>query len=212
MKFSLAHLTIKRPVATIMIVLMVVVLGFSAVIDIPRDLMPNMELPMALVMTTYSNASPEEVETMVTSTLEASLAAVEDLNEMISYSMEGTSIVLVEFNYGTDMNFASLNMREKIALVSDYLPDTCSEPMVMKLDMNTLPTMQLYVSADMPLEELNALVENNVTNYFERASGVASVSVTGGVDEEISVVFNQESLANYGLTLSQYPRYLQLRI
>ena len=208
MKFSLAHITIRRPVATIMVVLMIVVLGFSAILDIPRDLMPSMELPMSLVVTSYPNASPEEVETMVTAPLESALASVEDLSELISYSMEGRSMIMVQFNFGTNMDMAALNMREKIALVSGYLPDTTGDPMVMKLDMNTLPTMQLYVSADMPLNDLNSLVEDNVVNYFERAAGVASVSVTGGLDEEIAVVFNQESLANYGLSLSTISQIL----
>ena len=123
-------------------------------------------------------------------------------------ALENTSVVLIEFNFGTDMNFASLDMREKIALVEDYLPDTTTKPMVMKLNMNALPTMQLYVSADLPLEELNTIVEDNVVNYFERAAGVASVSMTGGLEEEISIVFNQESLTNYGLNLQTIAQIL----
>ena len=208
MKFSLAKLTIRRPVSTIMVVLIVIVLGFSAFLDIPKDLMPKMELPYALVMTTYPNASPEEVESMVTVPVEQALAQVENLSNMVSYSLENTSVVLIEFNFGTDMNFASLDMREKIALVEDYLPDTTTKPMVMKLNMNALPTMQLYVSADLPLEELNTIVEDNVVNYFERAAGVASVSMTGGLEEEISIVFNQESLTNYGLNLQTIAQIL----
>ena len=208
MKFSLAKLTIRRPVSTIMVVLMVIVLGVSAFMDIPKDLMPEMELPYALVMTTYPNASPEEVESMVTVTVEQALAQVENLSDMISYSLENTSVVLIQFNFGTDMNFASLDMREKISLIEDYLPDTCSQPMVMKLNMNALPTMQVYVSADLPLEELNSIVEDNVVSYFERSSGVASVSVNGGLDEEISIVFSQENLTNYGLTLQTISQIL----
>ena len=208
MKFSLAKLTIKRPVSTIMVVLMVIVLGVSAFLDIPKDLMPEMELPYALVMTSYPNASPEEVESMVTVTVEQALAQVENLSDMISYSLENTSVVLIQFNFGTDMNFASLDMREKISLIEDYLPDTCSQPMVMKLNMNALPTMQVYVSADLPLEELNSIVEDNVVSYFERSSGVASVSVNGGLEEEISIVFSQENLTNYGLTLQTIAQIL----
>ena len=208
MKFSLAKLTIRRPISTIMVVMMVIVLGVSAFMDIPKDLMPEMELPYALVMTSYPNASPEEVETMVTVPVEQSLAQVENLSDMISYSLENTSVVLIQFNFGTDMNFASLDMREKISLIEDYLPDTCSQPMVMKLNMNALPTMQVYVSSDLPLEELNATVEDNIVNYFERASGVASVSVQGGLDEEISIVFSQENLTNYGLSLQTIAQIL----
>ncbi|MBR5756180.1 MAG: efflux RND transporter permease subunit, partial [Firmicutes bacterium] len=183
MKFSLSHLTIKRPVSTIMVLLMVVVLGISAMIGIPKDLMPKIELPVALVMTSYSNASPDEVESLVTATIESALASVEGLDEMVSYSLEGSSIILMSFKTDTNMNFATLDMREAISLVEDYLPDGVSKPMVLKLDLNSLPIMQIYVSADMPLEELNGIVKDNVVPYFERSKGVASVSLTGGLDE-----------------------------
>lgn len=208
MKFSLSHLTIKRPVSTIMVLLMVVVLGVSALINIPKDLMPNIELPVALVMTTYSNAAPEEVESVVTSTIESALASVEGVDEMVSYSMEGTSIVLLVFQMDTDMNFATLDMREAISIVEDYLPSGVSKPMVLKMDFNALPIMQIYVSSDMPLEELTGIVNDNVVPYFKRSKGVASVSVTGGVDDVVSVEFAQESLTNYGLTLSMISQVL----
>ena len=192
-----------------MLLLIVVVLGVFSVISIPLDLMPAIELPVAMVMTTYSNSSPEEVESMVTEPLESVLASVEGLEAIISYSMEGTSIVAVQFDMDTDMNFATLDMREKIALVADYLPDTASEPMVMKMDMNSMPVIQLYISSDeMTLAELNEKVEDNLVPYFERASGVASVSVSGGVSEEVAVKFSQEELNLYGLTLSTVAQLL----
>lgn len=200
---NLSSLSIKRPVATVMILLMIVVLGAVAMVSIPMDLMPDIEAPVALVMTTYGGASPEEIESMVTETLEGALASVEDLDTMISYSMENSSIIVLQFNYDTDMNFATLNMREKIALVSDYLPDACSEPMVMKMNMNMMPTAQIYISSEnMTLSELNTLVKNNIVPQLERASGVASTSMLGGVEEEVAIKFNQEALANYGLSLS----------
>lgn len=208
MKWSLSKITIRRPVATIMVTLIVVVLGISAILGIPRDLMPNIELPVAMVITNYSNASPEEVETMVTAPVEQSLASVEGLDEMMSYSMEGMSVVVIAFQMDTDMDFAALNMREKIALISDYLPEGVGDPLVMKLDMNTMPVMQIYVSADIPLEELTGRVEDQVVPYFERSAGVASVSAYGGVEEEIAIQFSQESLLGYGLTLSTVSQIL----
>lgn len=208
MKFNFSKITIKRPVATIMITLMVVVLGLSAILNIPKDLMPNIELPVAMVITSYSNASPEEVEAIVTEPLEQALSSVENLDQMNSFSMEGMSIVVVSFQMETDMNFASLNMREKIALVSDYLPSGASDPIVMKLDMNTMPIMQIYVSADLPLDELNARVEEKVVPYFDRSAGVASAAVSGGVKEEIAIEFTQESLEGYGVNLSMISQIL----
>jgi hydrophobic/amphiphilic exporter-1 (mainly G- bacteria), HAE1 family len=208
MKLTLSDIAIKRPIATIMITLMVVVVGISAIIGIPRDLMPDIELPVAMVITNYSNASPEEVERMITEPIEQSLASVENLDEMTSYSMEGMSIVMISFQMDTDMDFASLNMREKIALISDYLPTGSSDPLVMKLDMNTMPIMQVYVSADLPLEELNLRIEDNVLSYLERSAGVASVSLYGGVKEEIAIEFSQESLAGYGINMTSVAQIL----
>ncbi|MBQ2748003.1 MAG: efflux RND transporter permease subunit, partial [Firmicutes bacterium] len=206
---NLSSLSIRRPVATIMILLIVVVLGVSSMFNIPLDLMPEIELPIAMVMTTYSNSSPEEVESMITVPVESALASVEGLDSLISYSMEGMSIVAVQFEMDRNMDFATLDMREKIALISDYLPEDAADPMVMKMDMNSLPVVQLYISSDeMSLVELNNKINDNLVPYFERASGVASVEVTGGVSEEIAIQFSQEELASYGLSLSTIAQML----
>ncbi|MBE6030971.1 MAG: efflux RND transporter permease subunit [Clostridiales bacterium] len=206
---NLASLSIRRPVATAMLLVMVIVLGVFSLTSIPMDLMPSIELPVAMVMTTYSNSSPEEVENMVTKPVEAALASVEGLEALISYSMEGMSIVAVQFTMDTDMDFASLDMREKIALISDYLPETASEPMVMKLDMNSLPVVQLYITSDtMSLAELNNRIENSVVPYLERASGVASVDVSGGISEEVLIEFNQAEASAYGIDLATISQIL----
>ena len=206
---NLSTISIKRPVATVMILLIVVVLGIFSVIGIPLDLMPDIELPVAVVMTSYSNSSPEEVESMVTVPIESALASVEGMEKLISYSMEGVSLVAVQFEMKRDMDFATLDMREKIALISDYLPDTATEPMVMKMDMNSMPIVQLYISSDeMTLSELTAKIEDDLVPYFERASGVASVSVQGGLNEEVAIQFSQEELNLYGLSLSSVAQLL----
>ncbi len=205
---NLSEISIKRPVATVMLVLMVVVLGVYSFLYTPKDLMPDIELPVAIVMTTYNGASPEEIETMVTAPVEQSLASVENLDTMVSYSMENTSVVMLRFDVNTDMNFATLDMREAISLISDYLPDDATEPMVIKMDMDMLPVMQVYVSGDMELEKLNTTLKNDVLSYFERSSGVASVSMLGGVEEQIAIEFNQETLSGYGLNLATLTQIL----
>ncbi|MFV0517635.1 MAG: efflux RND transporter permease subunit [Aminipila sp.] len=205
---NLSSISIKRPIATIMLMLMVVVVGVSSLIGIPQDLFPKIEYPVALVMTTYGNASPEEVETMITEPIEQSLASVEGLDEMMSMSMPGMSIVMVQFQMDTDMNFATLNMREKIALITGFLPDDAGDPTVLKMDMSAMPIAQIYVSGDMSLNQLNNQIEDNVMNYFERVAGVASVQALGGVEEEIAVQISQEKLSGYGLTLAQIAQIL----
>ena len=205
---NLSSISIKRPVATIMLTLMVVVVGIYSMMSIPKDLMPDIELPVAMVMTTYNGASPAEIETMITEPVEQALASVENLDMMMSYSMENTSIVMMRFNVDTDMDFASLNMREAVAMISDYLPEDATEPKVMKMDMNMMPVMQIYISGDMELANLNNIIENDIMSYFERSTGVASVSASGGVDEEIAIAFSQESLGGYGLNLSTVSQIL----
>ena len=206
MNFS--SLAIKRPVATIMLLLMVVVVGVSALVGIPLDLLPKIEYPVALVMATYPNASPEEVESMVTKPIEQALATVEGLDQMQSMTSEGQSIVMVQFQIDTDMNFASLDMREKVAMVAPMLPADVSDPTVLKMDMSATPVIQLYISGEKSLVELNNEIEGNILSSMERVAGVASVSVVGGIEEEVSVKFNQEKLQGYGLSLSQVSQIL----
>lgn len=206
MNFS--NLSIKRPVATIMIMLMVVVIGVMSIFSIPEDLLPDIEYPIAVAIASYPNASPEEVETLVTKPLEQALASVSDLDTLTSMSLQSQSVIILQFQMDTDMNFATLNMREKIAMIEDYLPDKVDTPMVLKMDVNAMSSAQIFVSGDMSLESLTDMVNDNVVSYFERTSGVASVSVSGGLEDEIAMTVNQETLQGYGLSLSTLSQVL----
>lgn len=193
---------IMRPVSTIMLMLIIVVLGAVSFSKLPIDLYPKMELPVAIVMVQYPNAAPTEIENLVTKPVEQQIATVENIKTISSFSMEGTSIVVCQFENGTEMNFASLGMREKVALIADYLPDNSTEPMIITMNPDMMPVSQIYVSGDLPLEELNALVEDEVAPALERSEGVAAASKFGGTENQISVKFDQERLAGYGLTLN----------
>lgn len=205
---NLSKIAVKRPVTTVILLLIVVLIGFVSIMGLPLDLFPNIEMPVAAVMVQYPNASPEEIENMVTKPIEQQLATVQKLDKLVSMTMAGSSITMVQFDMGTDMNFATLEMREKIALVKGFLPEDATDPIVMKMDLNATPVMQVYVSGDLPLSELYKRVDGDITSSFERVSGVASVSVTGGVEREVAVTFSQERLAGYGLTLAQISQML----
>lgn len=199
---------VKRPVTTVMLLLIVVLLGVTSLFGIPMDLMPDMEIPVAIVMTSYPNASPQEVETMITQPMESALASVEGLDTMASITMAGSSVVMIEFDMATDMNFATLDMREKVAMIKRYLPENASDPMIMKMNMNAAPIMQVYVSGDMSLDQLYHRVDESVVSAIERASGVASVSVSGGLKTEIAVTLDQERLLGYGLSMASLSQML----
>ena len=208
MNFSFSSISVKRPVTTIMLLMIVVLLGVTSVMGIPMDLMPEMEIPVAIAMISYPNASPEEVETMITRPVEAALASCEGLKSITSMTSAGSSVTMIEFEMNTDMNFATLDMREKIAMVEGYLPENSTDPMIMKLNLNSTPVIQVYVSGDMPLDQLYNRVQDSVVSGFERASGVASVSVSGGLEKEIAVILDQERLLGYGLSMSTVAQML----
>jgi hydrophobic/amphiphilic exporter-1 (mainly G- bacteria), HAE1 family len=206
MNFS--KISIDRPVTTVMMVLVIILVGTVSLMGIPMDLLPDIEFPVAIVIVQYPNASPEEVETMVTKPLEQSLASVENMDSISSMTTEGRSIIIVNFAMETDMDFAALDMREKVSMVEGFLPEGSSDPMVLKMSMDFTPVVQVYVSGDKPLAELNREVEDNILSYLERSRGVASVDVYGGISEEVTIEFDQEKLNGYGLSLSTISQLL----
>ncbi|MDD3349914.1 MAG: efflux RND transporter permease subunit [Eubacteriales bacterium] len=199
---NLSKLSIHHPVTAIMMVFIIVLVGFVSLSGMPMDLLPEIELPVAIAYVDYPNASPEEVESMVTKPLEQALASVQDLDSLSSMTSEGISIIMVQFDMGADMDFATLDMREKISIIESYLPESASKPMVFKMSMDFTPVVQMYISSDKPLSELNREVEDSILSYVKRSPGVASAESFGGIGEEVSISFDQEKLAGYGLTLS----------
>ena len=200
---------INRAVTTSMIFIAVIVVGIVAMMNIPKDLFPEMSLPYIIVFTSYNGAGPSEVESLVTKTLESSLASVSDLKNMSSVSSNGTSMVMLEFNDTIDMDFAALNVREKIDLVKNYLPDGASSPMVVQINPDQMSTLSLSVSSEKyDVVKLKSFVEDNVQPELEKINGVAEVALSGGKERVIKVVCQPEKLNAYGLTTSNISQLL----
>ncbi|MDR2296358.1 MAG: efflux RND transporter permease subunit [Clostridiales Family XIII bacterium] len=205
---SFSKLSVKRPVTTVMLMLIIVVLGAISFSRLSIDLFPEIELPYAIVVVQYPNAAPTEVETMLTRPIEQQVATVESIKSMTSMSMDSMAIVMAEFEASTDMNFACLNLREAVDLIGGYLPDDATDPMIIAMDPDMMPVSVIYVSSELPLSELQQIVDDEVLPAIERTEGVASASAFGGREKEIGVEINQERLAGYGLTLSQIAQIL----
>jgi len=203
------EISVKRPVAILMCVLIVLVLGGVSLSKIPVDLMPDISFPIAIVSTTYSGVAPQEIETIVTKPIENAVATVNNVKSIQSISSEGSSIVIAEFNSGTDMDFATLNMREKIDMIKGYLPDDVGDPVVMKIDPNMLPIVTISVTNGSDDIALKSFTEDNIKPRLERLSGVASVSLAGGRTQEIQVNVDPQRAAGYGISLSQIMTILQ---
>jgi len=208
MNFS--EISVKRPVAITMVFLIILLLGAVSLQRLNLDLLPEMNLPMALAMTEYSGAGPEEIENLITRPLEGALGTVNGVKNINSVSSRGQSVIMVEFAWGTDMNFALNQMREKIDLLTNVLPDGAQKPMLLKLDPNMMPIMVLGVGGDMDLATLGTLAEEVIQPNLERINGVASVSVEGGVTREIRISAIPQRLQAYGLTLDSIVNQLRM--
>lgn len=206
---KLADLAVNRPVAITMFFIAVIVLGVVAMGALNLDLLPELNLPMAAVITSYPGSSPEEVERLVTEPLEESLSTVQGVEHVSSISQVGSSMVMLEFDWDTDIDFAALDMREKVDLVKGFLPDDAQEPMVMQLDPTMMPVVVVGVTGEMDQVTLRDFVEDVVKNRLERLDGVAAVSLIGGEQQEIQVLVHPEQLQNYGLSLPQVVQSLQ---
>lgn len=200
---KLSHLSVDRPVMVTMILIAVLVLGGVSFTGLSLDLMPELNLPIAVVSTNYTGASPEEMENIVTKPLENALATTSDVENIISNSSVGTSAIMVEFDWDTDMANATLEMREKVEMIEGYLPDDASKPMVLQIDPNMMPVMQFAVTADRDIEEIKSIVEDSVITQLESLDGVASVAITGGREREISVLVDPARLDSYQLSIGQ---------
>ncbi|MBC2721735.1 efflux RND transporter permease subunit [Desulfosporosinus sp.] len=200
---KLVEVSVKRPVTAIMTMLIIILLGFISLTRLPIDLMPNIEIPVSIVVTQYSGVGPQEIEKLITSPLEGAVSTVGNIKTVTSTTSEGSSIVIAEFKSGTDMDFATLQMREKVDQIKSRLPSEAGDPMVMKLDIGAMPVVILTLNGhDADLAKLQAIAEDELKPQLERVSGAASVSVIGGYEDQVEIKTHLEKMNGYGLTIN----------
>lgn len=200
---------IKRPITTIMVMLVFILAGLVSLSALKLDLMPSINIPIAAVSTTYVGAGPEEIESLVTKPVEEALGTVSNVDTITSTSSANSSMVIVQFVDGTDVDMAAIDLREKIDLVKSSLPEGANDPMVIKMDPSMLSSIMVGVHGDMDLSKLTTEIEDHVINRLERIDGVASVSMTGSVDQEVQVVLKPEKMQGYNVTVQQISGMLQ---
>ncbi len=198
-----SELSIKRPVATTMFYLAVVLIGIISFSRLAVDLFPSLQFPRLVIWTTYTNVSPEEVEQFISEPIESQVMQVAGIREVHSVSREGVSLVTLEFNWDADMEYAMLNVREKLDILRNSLPDLAGRPTILKADPNAEPIMSLAVSGRGGLAEIKGLAENVVKRRLEQIDGVALAAVTGGSDRQIRVEVDREVVESLGITLQQ---------
>ena len=185
--------SVKKPYTVLVGVIALLVFGFVTFSKLSTDLLPEMELPYVVVVTTYPGAAPERVESQVTEVLESSLGTVNGVENLTSTSSENYSMLTLEFSEGTNMDSAMINLSTALDQVT--LPDKCGKPMLLEVSMDMMPTMEVTVDYDdMDIYELSEFAENTLIPYLERQTGVASVTGMGLVDEMVEVRLDKEKV------------------
>lgn len=191
----LSKISVKKPYTVLVGVVLILVLGFMSFRNMSTDLLPSMEMPYAIVMTTYPGASPEEVESAVTKPVEQAMASISNMKEVSSMSNSNVSVVMLEFNEGADMDTATIDMRESLDAVAASWSDSIGSPTIMKINPDMMPILIAAVDCEGLDEfELADKLDADILPDIESVEGVASVSVSGNVEKKVDVIIQQDKL------------------
>ncbi len=185
---------IQRPILTTIIYLIVITLGAVSFSRLSIDLMPEVTFPTISVITTYENVGPQEIEESISRPIEEALAAIQGVEEITSTSSEGRSMVRVLFNWGTDLDVAANDIRDRIDRIITRLPEDIARPTIRKFDLSAFPIMLIGVASDLNPLDLRQIVEDQVKYRLERVPGVAAVDIRGGLYREIHVALQAAQL------------------
>jgi HAE1 family hydrophobic/amphiphilic exporter-1 len=183
----ISRFSVHRPIFTIMVVLMVLLLGAISLLRLPIDLMPDISYPTLSISCTYENAGPEEIEELITRPIEQAVSAVPGVDELTSVSVEGQGTVRVTFSWGTDLDAAANDIRDRLDRIIDKLPEDADRPTLRKFDLASYPILILGASSNLDPVKARRIIEDQVQYRLERVPGVAAVDIRGGLEREIHV-------------------------
>ncbi|MGB2807296.1 MAG: efflux RND transporter permease subunit [Sedimentisphaerales bacterium] len=200
---KLAQLSVNRPVTTMMIFVAMVVLGLVALSMLGLDLMPDMEIPAVSVLTAYQGAGPEEIETLLTKPMEDTLSTISGVDEVISVSKEGMSAVTLKFNWGEDIDESMNDVRARIDLIRERLPEDAESPVIFKFDLAMMPIAIIAITAEDSYPYLQDIVDDEIVDPIKRVKGVASATAGGGLERQIRVDIDRDRLTALNLSVDQ---------
>ena len=194
---------IQKPVTTALIFVAVIVIGIFSFLRLPIDQFPEMDPPYITVMTTYPGASASEMETNVTKIMENALTSVDHLKHITSQSKDNLSMVVLELEWGSNMDEAVNDVRSFVDMTKNNLPDNCGTPMIFKLSTSSMPVAQYSITADETYAGLDKILNDEVIPQLNQVDGIGNISLSGAPDRYVYVNIDQEKLDAYGLTLEQ---------
>jgi HAE1 family hydrophobic/amphiphilic exporter-1 len=200
---KLSRFAVNHPIFTIMAALILIILGTVSLTHLPIDLMPDITYPTLSVSTIYENASPEEVEELITRPIEEAMSAVPGAEEITSISTEGASRVRITFTWGTDLDAAANDIRDRLDRVVRHLPDTAEKPGLRKFDLASFPVLILGAHSNLDPLQMRRIIDDQVKYRIERLPGVAALDVHGGLDREVHVNLSADKIKALELPLDQ---------
>jgi hydrophobic/amphiphilic exporter-1 (mainly G- bacteria), HAE1 family len=201
---------VRRPVAITIIMLTLFGLGLYFANQVNVEFFPKLDIPMVSVTTVYPGAGPQEVEEQVTKKLEESLGTLGNLKKLSSTSQDSISLIVIEFEYGTNMVEAVADVREKIEQAKMSFPKDARAPVVVKADPSASPVMRLTLSGEMDLRALRTLADDDIKKDLEKIEGVGSVTVTGGFQREILIAVDGSKLKKFNLSPQQVLQAMEI--
>lgn len=207
----LQKVAIERPITTSMFFLFLILLGLISFSDLEINLLPNMEFPRLTIITKFQNASPEEVENLITKPISETVGTIKGLEKITSESLEGTSFVTLQFSWSTKIDFAAMEVREKVDLIRGVLPEDASKPLVSKFDPSQSPIIQVvfYPQEKTSIKDLRSFLKKEIKGYLDRIDGVALAQFSGGFQKEIQIEIDPISMHAHGISLKSIQEVIE---
>lgn len=206
---SIYSTSVKRPVTTILIFVALMVMGIYSLTQLPVDLYPEIELPFIGVVTTYSGASASDIETNVTRPVEDALNSVSNLKEITSTSSDGISVIFMNFEYGTNLDEASNDIRSNLSFIENYLPEDAENPTIMKFNSSMMPIIFYAITAKESYRGLEKILDEKIVNPLNRIEGVGAVSLAGVPGRKVYIDVDPRKMEAYNLSIEQIGNILR---
>lgn len=199
---------VSKPITVLMTWLAVLIFGIIGLKSAKITLLPEIAFPRVSIITSYQNASPEEIENLITKPLTDSIGTVSGIEKVTSESLEGISIITVQFSFNKSIDFAIIELREKIDLIRDQLPQDASKPIATRFDpaQSAFQEIILFPKNEVDSKSLKAFTDENIKVFFERIEGMAYVQISGGFEKEIRVEVDPERMTTYGVSIPEIQR------
>ncbi len=206
----LARVSINRPVMTTMGILVFLIFGLLAYFTLNLNLQPDVEIPYVTVSTVYPGAGPKEIEVLISKRIEESVSTISQIERVESYSLDGLSIVIIEFKLNKSVDIANQEVKDKVDEIINDLPEDAKKPIVQKVDLKSFPVVDVVLSGNLDSRELYEIADKTLKDRFSQIEGVAKVDITGGQEREIKVVLDNRMAFENNISLPQLLQILKI--